>query len=456
MIYGPPPQVRPYQELMIRHIYNTPRCGLFARMGAGKTMAVLTALDRLTLTDTVFPAIIFAPKRVAVSTWPAEVKKWAHLRHLKVRVIDGTATERKKAALTGGADIYCIAYDNIQWLAKVLDGSWFWPTVVCDESTRLKGFRLRQGSKRAQALAKIAHTRAERWINLTGTPAPNGLQDLWGQQWFIDRGERLFKTFTSFRDMFFIEGRNGKLIPQRGVETEIGDRIADVCLTIDPRDYMDVKQPNVVRVSTTMPPEAAAKYKRLKKDLLVELEGQTISAANAAILSMKLRQFASGFLYSDGDTVPAHAAKLDVLESIFEEQAGAPLLVAYYFKGTLAALVKRFPQARVLDAKTSTIDEWNRGEIPMLLAHYKSAGHGLNLAEGGCDMALIDHDFNMEEREQIIERIGPTRQAQAGLDRVVNLYEIVVEGSIDSLVLSRTAGKVGVNDALMNHLKEDA
>lgn len=452
-------ELRDYQHAMIDHIIERPRVNVWARMGAGKTAGVLHAADWLSLINPgVMPVLVIAPKRVAMDTWPGEVAKWASLRHLRVRFIGGTAAERK-AALRGGADVYTIAVDNVIWLLDTLGDKWFWPFVVFDESTRLKGFRLRQGSKRARALARIAHTRAHRWVNLTGTPSANGLQDLWGQQWFIDRGLRLGRTYGLFDSLYFVQGYDKRPRPQLGAEAVIKDKLKDCTITIDPRKYLNAREPNVVEIEVELPADAMAKYKRFKATKVQELAGVKITAATAAALSMKLRQFANGFTYhTDEDTgersaIHVHDAKLDALESIVEEQGGAPLLVAYHFKEDLARIQRRFPQARELDADQKTIRAWNAGEIPILCAHPKSAGHGLNLAEGGSDICFFSHDWNAEEREQIIERIGPTRQAQLGRDVVVNVYNIRAKGTVDILLKNRVDDKVDVTDALMAHME---
>ncbi len=452
-------ELRDYQHPMIEHIIARPRANVWARMGAGKTAAVLHAVDWLSLIDPgVLPVLVIAPKRVAMMTWPDEVKAWPSLRHLRCRFIGGTAADRS-AALRGGADVYTIAYDNVQWLMDTLGDRWFWPTVVFDESTRLKGFRLKQGSKRARALARIAHTRATRWINLTGTPSANGLQDLWGQQWFIDRGLRLGRTYGLFRNLHFYDGYDGRMHPQRGADDEIKGKLRDCTITIDPRKYLSVNEPNVVELELEMPADVKAKYKRFRSSKVAELEGTKITAASAAALSMKLRQFANGFMYDidevtgERDVVQVHDLKLDALESIVEEQGGAPLLVAYHFREDLARIRRRFPQARELDADEKTLAQWNAGEIPILCAHPKSAGHGLNLAAGGSDLCFYSHDWNAEEREQIIERLGPTRQAQLGRDVVVNIYNLRVKDTIDVLIKNRVNDKVDVTDALMAHME---
>lgn len=452
-------QLRPYQEQMVDHILSNPRTNLFCPMGAGKTLAVLTALDHLSLLEDTFPVLVVAPLRVAKSTWPDEIQKWAHLRHLTVSVITGNIQQRWKA-LDTDADIVCINYDNLVWLAEACGDRWPFKVIVADEATRLKGFRTRQGTQRAKALARYAHA-TPRYIGLTGTPAANGLQDLWALAWFVDKGQRLGLTFKAFTDRWFqsIATTAGftMIKPLAHAQREIEDKLKDICLSIDLKDYINMKEPVVNTIAVELPKAAQKIYRDMEREMFAELSKEKdITAFNAAAKTMKLLQISNGAVYTDeaGNWEDIHQAKLDALESIIEEAAGMPVLVAYHFKSDLARLQKRFRSGRVLDADPKTIRDWNAGKIPVLFAHPASAGHGLNLQDGSNILAFFSLNWNLEERLQIIERIGPARQAQAGHDRPVFIHNIIAKDTIDELVLARVEGKRDVVDLIMEAMRK--
>lgn len=444
-----------YQRDIVKHQLTLDRSATWAGMGLGKTVATLTAIDAMQ-TGSRKMALVLAPLRVAQSTWPDEARKWAHLRKLEVTPIVGSAKAREQA-LQGDAVVHTVNYEQIPWLIDYWckKGRWPYHLIVADESTRLKGFRLRQGTKRAQALAKVAHGLTKRWVNLTGTPAPNGLEDLWGQQWFVDKGARLGSSFTAFAQRWFREHPSGygiTALPH--AQREIEERLRDVCLTI--RDGLPVDKPIVNRIAVDLPTAARSAYRDLEKKYFAELrDGAQIDAANAAVKSGKLLQIANGSVYTDdkGAWSEVHDAKLRALESVIEEAAGAPVLVAYHFRSDLERLQKAFPRARVLDKDPATIREWNAGKIPILLAHPASAGHGLNLQDGGHHLAFYSLSWNLEEHDQIIERIGPVRQRQAGHNRPVFVHYLLAEDTIDEIVLDRLLHKRSVQDVLMDAMR---
>ena len=434
------------------HLYKVRRSALWMPMGGGKTVTTLTALDSLSVVEDVFPALVLAPLRVARSTWPDEVKKWPHLAHLRVSVITGTPKQRERA-LAAEADIYCTNYDNLVWLRKELGDKWPFKTVVADEFTRLKSYRIRQGGSRARALGQVAHTHVSRFIGLTGTPAPNGVKDLWGQIWFLDQGERLGKTFSAFEQRWFRKGYDGySLVPYDHTQKEVEDKLRDICLTVQ---GLQVDEPITSPVYVDLPPMARKVYDAMEKELFTIINEEGVEAANAAVRTQKCLQLANGALYTDdeGNWEPAHDAKLDALESIIEEANGAPVLVAYNFKHDLERLRGRFRQGRVLDADPDTIREWNAGRISLLFAHPASAGHGLNLADGGNILAFYGVDWNLENDMQIIERIGPMRQKQAGHNRPVFVYRILARNTVDDLVMERLTTKKSTQEVLLEALK---
>lgn len=449
---------RAYQSQITGHILAHPRCGVWADMGLGKTVATLTAIDALILLGEAgldSPVLVLAPKRVAISTWPDEIRKWQHLSHLIARTITGTAQERAKALQTP-AHLYTMNYENLPWLVDLLGDAWPFETVICDESTKLKGFRLRQGAQRAKVLSKIAHTKIKRLVELTGTPSPNGLQDLWGQIWFLDSGQRLGRSFQAFTDRWFKTGHDGySLIALPHAQNEIQDRLRDVCIRVDANDHFDIEQPIINRIYLDLPPGARKLYREMEKEMFMALDGHEIEAFSAAARTMKCLQIANGAAYIDESHAwkEIHDIKLQTLDEIIEEAAGAPVLVAYHFKSDLARLQAAFPVGRVLDADPDTIRAWNACEIPLLFVHPASAGHGLNLQDGGHRLVFFSVNWNLEEHQQIIERIGPIRQRQAGHHRPVFIHYLLARGTVDELVLERLETKKAIQDILLSAMK---
>jgi SNF2 family DNA or RNA helicase len=441
-----------YQKDIIRHIVSVPRSATFASMGTGKTASTLTALEQLSLVEDVYPVLIIAPLRVAKTTWPDEVAKWSDFARLKVSVITGTAKARE-AACKQSADICTINFENIPWLVAHYGDAWPFKTVVFDELTRAKSYRTRQGSKRAKALGSIAHTHIKRFIGLTGTPSPNGLADLWGQMWFLDRGDRLGRTYSAFEARWFTKGWDGFSIkPMAHSQKEIEDKIKDLCLTVT---GLPVDEPIYNPIYVDLPPDARALYRDMEKEMFAEIEEFGVEALNAAARTTKIHQISNGALYVDdkGDWREVHKAKIEALESIIEEAAGMPVLVAYHFKSDLARLQAAFPQAKVLDANPKTIHDWNEGKIPILLAHPASGGHGLSLQYGSNIMAFFSVSWNLEEHMQIIERIGPQRQAQAGFKRPVFVHYILAKDTVDEMILERLKTKKTVQNVLLDAMK---
>ncbi|NLX17386.1 MAG: DEAD/DEAH box helicase [Ramlibacter sp.] len=451
---------RVYQRDIIDHELEVPRCGVWAGMGMGKTVSTLTALDTLALMQD-GPALVLAPLRVASSTWPDEAVKWEHLRNVEVSAVVGNPDQRR-TALRRPANIYTTNYESIPWLVEHFGSKWPFRTIVADESTKLKGFRLRQGGQRARALARVAHQHADRFIELTGTPSPNGLQDLWGQAWFLDKGLRLGRSFDAFKSRWFRSIQVGadrhavKLEPMPFAQEQIEDALRVLCLSLDPRDYFDISEPIVNNIRIELPARARQLYRDMEREMFLAIGDSEVEALNAASRTTKCLQIANGAIYTD-ETGSAwaelHDAKLQALESVVAEAAGMPVLVAYHFRHDLDRLQRAFPQGRQLDQDPQTIRDWNAGKIPLLFAHPASAGHGLNLQDGGNILVFFGLNWNLEERLQIIERIGPTRQAQAGHDRPVFIHNIIAADTVDELVLARVETKREVLDLLLEAMK---
>jgi SNF2 family DNA or RNA helicase len=433
-------------------------------MGTGKTSATLSALDYLyAFGAETMPTLVLAPLRVARSTWPDEVKKWSNFQHMEVQPILGTQSQRIVALNNPNASIFTINYENIPWLVEWYKNNpapWPFGTVVADESTKLKGYRTRQGGLRTKLLAEVAHTKVRRFIELSGTPAPNGLKDLWGQSWFLDGGHRLGRSFNAFQQRWFqsVPGSTGfsNIRPLPYAQEEIQDKLRDLCLTIRAEDYFDIDKPIVRDIEVQLPPKSMVQYRTMEKEMFAEIEDEGVEAFNAASRTMKCQQIANGFAYTGapGEWVGVHDAKLQALDDIIEEAAGAPILVAYNFKADAQRIMKAFPSARMLDQNPKTLQDWNAGKVPVLLAHPASAGHGLNMQDGGNILVYFGVNWNMEEHDQILERIGPTRQKQSGHNRAVFVYRIIATGTIDEDILERLVSKRDVQDVLLDAMKK--
>ena len=466
---------------MVQHMLRNLRCNVWASPGTGKTSASIYAFDAMRMFGEAKRGLVLAPKRVARSTWPAEIVKWQEsFGHLKVAVAVGTEAQRI-AALRSDADLVAINYDVLPWLVDVMGDAWNFDTVFADESGRLKSLRVSlqrrqrkdgswgteylsgQGGSRAKAIAQVAHRKVRRWVNLNGSPAPNGLQDLWGQQFFVDAGRRLGSSFDAYEDRFFQKvgndnGYGSTLVPLKSSQAEIQRLLRDVTISIDAKDWFDIKAPIESNVMVDLPPRARRAYDDMESQLFAEIEaGVTVEAFNAGTRSLKCLQIGNGFAFTDTETrtwSELHDEKIEALKSIESETAGEPLLVRYCFVPDMQRILKAFPKARFLDDNPRTEDEWNQGRIPMLVTHAASAGHGLNLQHGGRVLVDFSSDYNLDHDEQIIERIGPTRQAQSGYNKAVYRYRIVASDTIEELsVLPRLRTKASVQDSLKAAMK---
>lgn len=451
------------------------RCQLLARPGTGKTAATLTVLNNLSLASSVFPVLVVAPLRVANSVWDGEAQRWTQFKGLRVSRVLGNQDQRR-SALKASADVYTIHYGLLKWLAEVLGNKWPFKTVVCDEATRIANHRcsyrkrkstgqieFRQaGAVNAAALMQYAK-RTPHWINLTGSFTTNGLVNAWGQSFAMDFGSALGYSFSAFKERWF-RPRFGTRAEQEVLEPlpwameEITKRIAPFSLSIDPKDYMDIRAVNVVDVPVELPPVALKQYHTLRDKAVLELSSEkAITAVNAGAKAMKLLAVACGHVYDEnGQPHHVHDAKLDALQGLVEELNGAPLLVCYQFTADKAAILRRFPEATDLPVgarQKQVEDDWNAGKIKMLVVHPASCGHGLSLQHGGCDVAFYGTGWNAELYEQVIERIGPMRQMQSGYDRVVTVYRLLASGTLDSFAAEKVAGRIVSGEEVMEALK---
>lgn len=436
--------LHPYQLAAVQHILATPKAALWMEPGLGKSVVTLKAIESLLDSVEIRRVLVVAPLRVAHSTWPAEIAKWGiRATH---QVITGTAAQRRAAA-ESPADIHLINYENIPWLVENYGKDWPWDMVVLDESSKAKN----RASLRWKALAKVSG-QISRMIELTGTPAPNGLIDLWAPICLLDRGQRLGRSLTRFRERWFTADYFGyTYTPKPGAEAEIHAAVADLVLTLRAEDYLSLPDYVPVRVPVTLLFAARDLYTRLEKDMFVALAEGEVTAVSAAALSNKCRQVANGALYTDGGNgawEPVHDAKLQALRDLIDELQGAPLLVAYSYQSDLARLQLAFPKARVLDKDPRTIDDWNSGQIPLLLAHPQAAGHGLNLQAGGHLLCWFGLDWSLELYQQFNARLY--RQGQT---KPVFVYHLVAEDTVDELVLERLQSKRAVQDILLDALR---
>lgn len=430
-----------YQLRAIDFLLKNHSAGLFLSMGLGKSSIVATALQQAGR----FPILIVGPKRVVTDSWPAELSKWDHLT-LRYSVVSGNVRARQRALATP-ADIYLINYESLVWLLEeYYDTEFPYKTIVFDESSRMKS----HSAKRFKAMRKLlTKNRSIGVYLLSGTPAPNGLLDLWSQVFLLDRGERLGKAFTHYRGRYFQGDYNGwNFKPYPDSQRKIEDKLKDICLSMSAEDYLTLPDRIDNRIPVTLPATALTAYKALEQDFLIELVGMEVIAQSAATLSNKLLQACNGHFYSEtGETIELHSAKLDALEDIIEEAAGAPVLVVYQYKADLARIQQRFHQAESL--KDGTIERWNAGEVPMLCIQPASAGMGLNLQAGGNIMVWFGLTWNLEHYQQTCARLH--RQGQ---DKPTFIHHIIAQNTIDERVMEVLEGKATIQQALMTALKE--
>lgn len=474
---------RPWQKPAIEHLLTHRRAALWKPMGSGKTVDVLTALDASSLAgDDPYPALAIGPLRVARKVWREEAGKWTHTAGQSVSQIIGDADTRgfivDRLCHPGNNalhEVYTINYENVPWLVDKLAGRMPFRSIVPDESRKLGAFRVKQGGVMAGKLAEIAwHKNVVNFWELTGTPAPNGLRDLWGQCWFLDKGRRLGLTYSAFEEKYFafkriqdaLSHKSGvQTVIQPGADEDIRQRVKDICLSIDLRDYIDIREPFQRAIKVAMPIPARKLYDEMERKLFIEIEGHGIEAFNAATKSMKLLQLANGAAYLDplveNEEEPGarvwkevHTAKLEALNSIIDEMGDVPIIVAYNFKSDLARLLKAYPdRGRHLNSEKDE-DDFKAGRIPLLFAHPKSAGHGIDGFQNVTNvLVFFSTNWDLELRQQMIERIGPTRQMQSGFDRPVFIYDIIAEQSIDEVVLARHESKRSVQDLLLEAVK---
>lgn len=423
MLYKPHGYQRYAEEFIITH----PEAGLFLDMGLGKTVTTLTAISKL-MWD-IGKVLVIAPKRPALDTWPEELGKWDHLKGLTYSVVMGTVKQRE-AALLRDADICIINRENVVWLVNQYKCKpWPFDCVVIDELSSFKSSK----AQRFRALKRV-RPQIRRIIGLTGTPAGNGLMDLWAECYLLDGGKALGRTITGYRDQYFTPGRrNGMVIYdwnlRKGAHEQIMDKLKPLCISMKTEDFLSLPDRITIERTFTLSAKSMKQYKQLERDLLLCVDGETIDAVNAAALNTKLQQISSGAVYADDGSVKVlHDERLDALDQIIEEAQGENVLVFYAFRHELDRLKERYPEA-VEIRELGAIADWKAGKIRLLLAHPASAGHGLNLQAGGHISVWFGLTTSLELYQQALKRLH--RQGQT---KTCKNFVLMAKGTYDERI----------------------
>lgn len=450
MIYKP----YAYQREATKWIIDHPYCCLFLDMGLGKTVSTLTALHQLLDECEMSKALVVAPKKVAETTWTTEAAKWSHLSDLRVAKVMGTEKQRN-LALMENADIYVIGRDSFKWLVDKYKGKLPFDVLVIDELTSFKC----NSSLRFKALRAV-RPMFTRVIGLTGTPAPNGLIDLWAQMYCIDMGDRLGKSLTRYRETYFSMYKWNNVIIRcdlkKGCEEVIRSKISDICLSMQAKDYLQLPKLIVHEVKIPLPDKVSKSYNQFERDNVLEFvnehtdESTNILANSAAGLLNKLSQFANGAVYdADKNIHPVHDEKLDKLFEIVESANGNSVLVFYQFKHDIPRITNRLKgyKIRSYEGEKDLLD-WNAGKIDVLLAHPMSTAYGLNMQQGGHYIVWFGTGWNLELYQQANARLH--RQGQL---HPVQVYKLICEGTVDERANASLSSKRGVQQSLLDGLK---
>ena len=456
-LYGPPETIlsindfRDYQWIMTNGIMDHEAVYIGADMGLGKTAATLAAIVQLLDYGLVKKVLIVAPLNVAENTWPDEIAKWTFCRHLEYSVITGDQDERIAATLAK-ADVYIVNRENLPWLQKFLIGRrWIFDMLVYDEASRLKGGDKKTDSDRISEFGVLSRMRFKfkKVVLLSGTPAPNGLIDLWGPFYICDKGQRLGHNITFFRNKWFIHDFHARRYePREGARDEIMERISDIFFTLKSEDYLKLPKMMLQDHAVTLPPKALELYKRLERTM--QLKELNLEAVNNGVLTNKLLQLTNGSLYlEDGSETHVHDAKLDALESIVAESGGQSILVGYSFKFDLTRIKKRFPYARIFGEGKNDLRDWNAGKIRMMLTHPASAGHGMNFQFGGHIACWYGLNWSLELYQQFLKRLHRSGQTA---EHVI-VHRILAKNTVDYNVLRVLDRKGAVQDDITDAVR---
>lgn len=440
-----------YQIHAVKHVIREPFSALFLDMGLGKTIITLTAVNHLIQTLDVSKVLIVGTKKIVESVWDAQAKEWEHVKHLRFSKISGTADKRRKA-MKADADIYLVSRDNLSWLIGEYGGKYMpYEMLVVDELSSFKS----HDSQRFKAIKHVLPCFSRR-VGLTGTPAPNGLIDLWSQMFIIDRGERLHKHIGQYRREYFSPGAtNGAIVysykANKDSDHRIYDKISDICISMKAKDYLNMpdKIDNFVKIKLSE--KVKKDYDYFEKESVLELLNRdAITAVNAAVLTNKLLQFANGAIYDvEHNAHSLHDEKLDMLEELVEAANGNSVIVATAFRHDTAKIVKRFAAHKPVILKTAQDEEdWNNGKIKMLLLHPASGGHGINLQKGGNIIIWFGLNWSLELYQQLNARLW--RQGQT---KPVFVHHLICEGTMDEQVMAAIKAKDNKQESLMAAVK---
>lgn len=440
-----------YQKYCIDRIISDSSLGLFLDMGLGKTVITLTAVNELIYNRfEVGKVLVIAPKKVAETTWTNEAQKWEHLHNLRISRVIGTLAQRVRA-LNTPADVYVINRENVPWLVEYDRNSWRFDMVVIDELSSFK-------SSKAQRFRSLCYVRQhiKRLVGLTGTPASNGLIDLWAQIYLLDEGERLGKKITHFRTKYCDCNTHGghfsTYAMKPGAEESIRSAISDICISMKAEDYLQLPECTVVDVPVYMDKRTEKRYEEFEREMLLQIDENTLDAGTAAVLSGKLMQFANGAVYDENkNAVEVHSGKLDTLSELVEGLNGQHALIFYNFRHDLERILRHFEKSQLVIRELKTDQDqadWNAGKIDLLLAHPASAGYGLNLQQGGHHVIWFGLNWSLELYEQANKRLH--RQGQQ--ERVI-IHRLITQNTRDVDVADALAGKQDVQNALLEALK---
>lgn len=448
MVYEP----HPYQVQCEQRIVDDPAVALFLSMGLGKSVITLSAIRRLKYElFQVRRALVIAPLKVAEATWTNEARKWDHLHGLRLSCVLGTLAQRK-AALDAPADVYVINRDNVAWLVEYLHPAWPFDMVVVDELTSFKN----PSAKRFKAL-KSRLPAVTRVVGLTGTPAPNGIQDLWSQMYLLDGGARLGRTITGYREAYFsFNPYTHEFKPLPGAADKVQALIADLCVSLSAEDYLQMPELIVDDIPVQLDIKAAAAYRTMARSMLLPIGEDTVTAGSAAVLAGKLLQLCSGAVYNEaGQALHVHDCKLDALGELVEGLGGARALLFYGYQHEIprlqAAVKKANPALRVRKYESAAdADVWNRGEVDILLAHPSSCAYGLNLQDGGHHIIWFTLTWSLELYLQANARLH--RQGQA---HPVIVHRLIVDAGMDQAAAKALEQKDSIQEAMLHALKSE-
>ncbi|WP_087064445.1 SNF2-related protein [Intestinibacillus massiliensis] len=441
-----------YQRFCIEKLLTTPAAGLFLDMGLGKTVTTLTAVKELKYYRfQVSKVLVIAPKKVAEATWSKEAEKWDHLKCLRVSTVLGSRAKRERA-LACPADVYVINRENTEWLVDYYRNSWPFDMTVIDESSSFKD----QSTKRWKALKRV-RPKIRRIVELTGTPAPNTLIDLWAQVYLLDEGARLGRSIGGFRERYFLPDKRGAdrvftYKPKMGTGQAIQDLIGDICVSMKAEDYLSLPGRVSVNVPVVLDARAQRAYDTMERDMLLEVNEDTITADTAAVLTGKLLQLAGGAVYNGNHQAQlVHTCKVEAFLELVDSLAGQPALVFYQFQHERDRIVSALQKSRLrvrVFGGAQDAEDWNSRQVDILLAHPASTAYGLNLQQGGHHVIWFGPTWSLELYQQANARLHRQGQAEA-----VIIHHLVVQGSVDVDVMAALDGKADTQEALLESLK---